>query len=296
MIKSQSINDPGLYIGTCSWKYPSWKGLIYSEGVGSDYLREYAKYYNTVEIDQWFWSLHDKKSVSLPKTNTVQDYVRSVPKDFKFSVKIPNSVTLSHFYKKYPGDHLIPNPYFFSIGLFRSFLKAMAPMKHQLGALIFQFEYLNKHKMMSQQTFLQVFENFVLKLPKGYTYAVEIRNPNYLNDRYFQFLKEHGLYHVFIQGYYMPSIFTLYKKFGQYITNLTIIRLLGPDRYGIEARCGGKWDQIVDAKEDEIEAVIQMIEDLLSKEIHVYLNVNNHYEGSAPLTINKIKQRLTPSA
>ena len=197
MIKSQSINDPGLYIGTCSWKYPSWKGLIYSEGVGSDYLREYAKYYNTVEIDQWFWSLHDKKSVSLPK---------------------------------------------------------------------------------------------------GYTYAVEIRNPNYLNDRYFQFLKEHGLYHVFIQGYYMPSIFTLYKKFGQYITNLTIIRLLGPDRYGIEARCGGKWDQIVDAKEDEIEAVIQMIEDLLSKEIHVYLNVNNHYEGSAPLTINKIKQRLTPSA
>jgi uncharacterized protein YecE (DUF72 family) len=49
-----------LRIGTCSWKYDSWKGLIYNVEKNykpDDYLRDYAQHYNTVEIDQWFWSL-----------------------------------------------------------------------------------------------------------------------------------------------------------------------------------------------------------------------------------------------
>ena len=35
-----------------------------------------------------------------------------------------------------------------------------------------------------------------------------------------------------------------------------------------------------------------MIQDLRSRGIHTYLNVNNHYEGSAPLTIEKIRGLL----
>ena len=49
-----------LKIGTCSWKYDSWKGLVYDPDKKYspyDYLADYAKHYNTVEIDQWFWSL-----------------------------------------------------------------------------------------------------------------------------------------------------------------------------------------------------------------------------------------------
>ena len=49
-----------LRIGTCSWKYESWKGLVYEPDKRyrpDDYLRGYARHFNTVEIDQWFWSL-----------------------------------------------------------------------------------------------------------------------------------------------------------------------------------------------------------------------------------------------
>jgi uncharacterized protein YecE (DUF72 family) len=49
-----------LRTGTCSWKFPSWHGLVYSAPKGIDYLAEYAHHYNTVEIDQWFWSLFGK--------------------------------------------------------------------------------------------------------------------------------------------------------------------------------------------------------------------------------------------
>ena len=86
-----------LRIGTCSWKYDSWKGLIYDseKKYGPyDYLADYAKAFNTVEIDQWFWSLFPR-GIKLPDSKTVKVYVDSVPDDFLFTVKVPNSITLT---------------------------------------------------------------------------------------------------------------------------------------------------------------------------------------------------------
>ena len=57
---------PGINIGTCSWKYESWRGLVYSDKPRINYLAEYAQKYDTVEVDQWFWSLHGPDKVSLP--------------------------------------------------------------------------------------------------------------------------------------------------------------------------------------------------------------------------------------
>ena len=37
-----------LNIGTCSWKYDSWQGLIYPEKKPFNYLEEYSKHYNCV--------------------------------------------------------------------------------------------------------------------------------------------------------------------------------------------------------------------------------------------------------
>ena len=78
--------------GTCSWKYESWKGLIYPEIEKFDYLKEYSKHFNTVEIDQWFWSLFAPSKVVLPQKKIVTVYKNSVPKDFLFTVKVPNSL------------------------------------------------------------------------------------------------------------------------------------------------------------------------------------------------------------
>ena len=60
-----------LRIGTCSWKFPSWHGLVYSQPKNADYLGEYAERYDTVEIDQWFWSRFGVGEVSLPSARDV---------------------------------------------------------------------------------------------------------------------------------------------------------------------------------------------------------------------------------
>jgi uncharacterized protein YecE (DUF72 family) len=62
---------PHLQIGTCSWRYPSWAGLIYSAPEGIDYLAEYAAHYSTVEVDRWFWSLYPGHAPRLPAAEDV---------------------------------------------------------------------------------------------------------------------------------------------------------------------------------------------------------------------------------
>ena len=281
-----------LRIGTCSWKYDSWKGLIYADRPRINHLKEYAAHYDTVEIDQWFWSLHGPDKISLPRPDVVRAYVDSVPENFCFSVKVPNSITLTHFYRKSRTEPLTPNPHFLSPALMGQFLETLAPMGPRLGPLMLQFEYLNKQKMGSQAEFLEKLGDFISACPDGHAYCVETRNPRYLNRPYFDFLAGGGMGHVFIQGYYMPSIFETYSEMRQLVKDLTVIRLHGPDRKGIEAKSGSVWNKVVEPRDDELARLKAMLEDLLARGVNAYLNVNNHYEGSAPLTIERIQKLL----
>lgn len=284
--------SPLLHIGTCSWKYDSWRGIVYPDGGAINYLHEYSKHYATVEVDQWFWSLFAGDQVVLPKLSVIAEYAASIPDDFIFSIKVPNSITLTHHYSKGKKGPLLPNPNFLSIGLMRQFLKIIEPLGKHLGPLIFQFEYLNKAKMSGVAEFLSVFGEFVDHLPGGFTYCLETRNRNYLQPRYFDFLTEHDLYHVFLHGYYMPPIFDLYEQFRENIKDLTVIRLLGSDRQEIEKQTGEEWSRIVTPKDDDISRLASMVSDLRSRQIATYLYVNNHFEGSAPRTIVKIEHAL----
>jgi uncharacterized protein YecE (DUF72 family) len=281
-----------LYLGTCSWKYPSWHGLVYSAPEPENYLEEYARVYNTVEVDQWFWSLFPGAKIKLPEEKTVHEYAESVPEDFRFTVKVPNSITLTHYYQRHKGEGLEENPQFLSPELFARFMETMDPLKGKIGALIFQFEYLNKAKMAGLPAFLEKMERFFDAVPRDVACLVETRNQNYLRDEYFSFLNRMDLGHVFLQGYYMPDITETYLSFQGLIRKMTMLRLHGYERDDMEKRTGKKWDRIIENRDDDLKNIAAMVRDLLGRKIVTYLNVNNHYEGSAPLTIKKLEALL----
>ena len=284
--------DSHLDIGTCSWKYDSWRGLIYPEQGPVNYLREYSYYYHTVEIDQWFWSLFTGDRVVLPKPETVQEYADSVPEDFIFTIKVPNSITLTHHYNKDKKAALQPNPYFLSSELFQRFIDSLEPLSGHIGPLIFQFEYLNKKKMATNTAFFEQFQMFAEYLPKGFTYCLEIRNPNYLCSEYFSFLSASNLHHVFLHGYYMPAIFAVYDEYKELLGDLAVIRLHGPDRKDIETQSKNKWNQIIAPKDSDLARLKEMITSLRNNGVKTFLYVNNHFEGSAPRTISRINEML----
>lgn len=282
-----------IYFGTCSWKYDSWEGIVYSKAKGINMLEEYSRQFDSVEIDQWFWSLHAVNKISLPKESDVKLYAESVPADFRFTIKIPNSITLTHFYRKNKSESLKANPHFLSPDLFNEFLSTLKPMKNKIGVLMFQFEYLNKEKMSSQIEFMERFEAFMQEIKTDYQFGIEIRNPNYLNKKYFEFLNKNNLSMVFLQGYYMPPVWEVFKTAKDFLISPVVIRLHGPDRSGIESKTGNVWNQIVEPKDDELQKIAELIHYLSEKQNDVYVNVNNHYEGSAPLTIRRLKEVLS---
>jgi uncharacterized protein YecE (DUF72 family) len=272
---------------------PSWQGHVYSRARGINYLEEYARQYNTVEVDQWFWSLF-KPGVKLPAVDDVRGYRDSVPDSFRFSVKVPNSITLTHYYQRDKSKPLEPNPHYLSVELFKAFLSSLCPMHDLLGPLIFQFEYLNRQKMPFQKQFLSRFSVFISEIPSGYTYGLETRNQNYLNARYFDFLLENRICPVFLQGYWMPSMVDLYDKWRDRIIqhSTVVIRLHGPHRTNIEEKTGKQWNRIVEPRDAELDGIGRVAGDLRDNDVEVYLNVNNHYEGCAPLTIQRIRERI----
>jgi uncharacterized protein YecE (DUF72 family) len=276
-----------LKIGTCSWKYDSWKGIVYPEFGEFNYLEEYSKMYNTVEIDQWFWSLHPNNKITLPNSKVVEEYYKSTPEDFKFTIKVPNSITLTNPYKSKES-----NKHFLSVDLTETFLDSIDALKPKVGMLMFQFEYLNKEKMGSQEEFQQRLEVFFTQINREYNYAIEIRNQNYLNRHFFDFLNIHDVSFVFLQGYYMPKIIETYKKFDSEIVENSVIRLHGYNRKAIELKTNKIWNEIVNPQDDDLGDLINIIKSLLDKKVDMYINVNNHFEGSAPLTINRIKTLL----
>jgi hypothetical protein len=91
----------------------------------------------------------------------------------------------------------------------------------------------------------------------------------------------------------LPPIVEIYNKHKDLIKGQTIIRLNGPDRSGIEKMSDGNWNKIYIDRENDLRSIAGMIKDLLNRDITVYLNVNNHYEGCAPMTIERIQNFLS---
>jgi uncharacterized protein YecE (DUF72 family) len=145
--------------------------------------------------------------------------------------------------------------------------------------------------MNSQSQFQNLIYDFISNfsqtpIPMG----IEIRNPNYLNKNYFDFLEQLKIIPVMLEGYYMPSVFDTSKKYLDQIKSSIVFRLHGPDRSGIEKLSKENWNQIYIDRTAELEKLSNLFKDLLIRKVDIFVNVNNHFEGSAPLTIQKLKK------
>jgi uncharacterized protein YecE (DUF72 family) len=175
-----------------------------------------------------------------------------------------------------------------------AFVSLIEPLHAVTGPLMFQFGYLNKSMMASPEAFLARLVSFARQLPEGHTYGVEVRNPNYLSTTYWRSLADNALIPVLLQGYWMPPITSVYRNWRSLIAQhkTVVVRLLGPDREGIEELTHKRWNALAVPRDKELQDVAEMVHDLLDRGVSVYVNVNNHYEGSAPLTIERLQQLL----
>lgn len=223
-------------------------------------------------------------------------YADSVPDDFLFTVKAPNAVTLTHHYARQVGTHADyagrPNERFLDPDLMHRFLERLAPLGSKLGLVMLQVEYLNRKKMGSAEEFLAKLDAFLAPVSPEFTCAVETRNPDYLSPALFDCLAARSAGCVPAKGYHMPHIGDVWNRYRPDVGGLAVIRLIGPDRSGIEEKTNKRWDRIVEPRPDGLDAAAAIVMGNAERGIRTFVNVNNHYEGSAPLTIERLLARL----
>jgi len=110
-------------VGTCGYSYRDWVGPFYPPGTRSGAMLDYyAHRFPCVEIDSSYYRV--------PNEATIASMDRRTPKGFRFTVKLPGTVT------HVPGD--LDNPPLDDALVFRESLSPLVEAK-KLGAVLMQF-------------------------------------------------------------------------------------------------------------------------------------------------------------
>jgi uncharacterized protein YecE (DUF72 family) len=254
-----------LLIGTSAFTAKGWVGSFYPAGMQPrDFLSYYATQFDTVELDNTFYRT--------PAISIVEGWNLKTPPGFIFAAKIPQVITHEKVLVDCDDD-------------LNHFLKTMDALGDKLGPLLFQFGYFNESAFKSQAEFLGRLKPFLKKLPKGYQFAIEIRNKNWMDARYADVLREHGVAMALIDQSWVPRPWEMKEELDLATTDWTYVRWLG-DRKGIEA--GTKtWDKVIVDRKGDLKKWVDVLKQMVNtkKILKMFAYANNHYAGFGPGTV-----------
>jgi uncharacterized protein YecE (DUF72 family) len=158
-----------LYIGTSGWSYPkgegTWTGHFYPEGKINE-LEYYSQFFNTVEVNSSFYRP--------PNPGYVYNWVRRVPKDFLFTVKLWQKFTHPKMFKEATGEEAVISQE--DVDLFKQSIDPLFQYG-KLGALLAQFPPSFRNDAFGQQIL-----NAVIKTFGQYRLALELRHRSWSDD------------------------------------------------------------------------------------------------------------------
>jgi uncharacterized protein YecE (DUF72 family) len=254
---------PNLRLGTSSWSSEDWVGPFYPPGTApAAFLPEYARHFDTVEVDATFYRT--------PSATMVTNWRERTPPGFIFAAKIPQVITHEKVLQDCDAE----------LG---EFLGVMELLGSKLGPLLFQFPYFNKKAFARPEDFLARLQPFLAALPSGFAFAVEVRNKNFIGEPLLDLLREHKIALALIDHPWMTPIDQLMKRFDLATADFCYLRFLG-DRKGIEEKTK-HWDKVIVSREREMAKWIPEIRRLLELKRILYAYFNNHYAGFAPGSI-----------
>jgi uncharacterized protein YecE (DUF72 family) len=172
------LASKGVYVGTSSWKYPGWCGMLYDESkyitrgkfsesrFERDCLTEYAEVFKTVCVDAGYYRFPDQRYI--------EKLVVQVPSDFLFTFKVTDEITIKKFTNlpRFGIKAGKANEHFLDADLFaRAFVKPFEPFKQNVGMFIFEFSRFYPSDYQHGRDFIAALDKFLGQLPKGWSYG-----------------------------------------------------------------------------------------------------------------------------
>lgn len=151
-------------IGTSGYQYNHWRGVLYPEDMPKrEWFAEYARHFDTVEINNTFYRL--------PDGATFAQWHEDAPSDFLYSLK----------YSRY-GTHLkrLKDP----AGPLQTFTTRARNLGDHLGPILVQLP-------GNWEVNVERLHAFLEAAPQRYRWAIEFRDPSWLCGPVYDLLRSH---------------------------------------------------------------------------------------------------------
>jgi uncharacterized protein YecE (DUF72 family) len=167
------------------------------------------------------------------------------------------------------------------------FLRPLMAYQKQTALLIFEFGAFGRSAFAGPGEFLDRLDPFLAALPPEFRYAVEIRNPEFLEKDYFACLRSHGVAHVYNAWSRMPELRHQMSIPDSVTADFLVCRSLLRRGRSYEQAVGlfEPYREIQDPNPEARESMRILIGRAREDKRMLFLFVNNRLEGNAPLTI-----------
>lgn len=186
-------------IGTSGWNYDHWTEKFYPQKLSKNkWLLYYCKHFNTVEVNYSFYKW--------PSKETLKKWYRESPKNFKFTLKAPRTIT--HVKKLKNVERQI-----------RDFYKLSEILKEKLASILFQ---LPPFMTFNDKNFKKL-EDFFKLLDLKKENVIEFRHESWWNKKVYDLFRKYKIIFCIVSSIEMPRDFIL-------TSNIAYLRFHGINR------------------------------------------------------------------
>ncbi|MBC8122544.1 MAG: DUF72 domain-containing protein [Gemmatimonadaceae bacterium] len=258
---------PGwIHVGCQGWRYADWRlspcpdAAFYSADTpATQELASYSRTFDLVEVDSTFYAV--------PQARTVEGWATQTPRDFHFTLKLPRALTHENRLRRGRGTLL-------------EFCQRSELLGPKLAAILIQLP------PSFGTAELPALERFLPHLPAGLPFAIEFRDPSWLNWRTLELLGRHRVALTLGETPWIDTATSL-----PWLEHLPVdwvyVRIMGVKHGGLERFTHLQVDR--DRELSEWAAALRRLA-LAGRNACVLLD--NHFQGFSPGSANLLKHKL----
>jgi len=256
-------------LGACAWSFEEWRGSFYpSDLPAARWLEFYSHYFPAVEIDSTFY--HP------PAEGVVRHWVEHTPASFRFACKLPREITHVRRLRECKGE-------------VAAFLRAIEPLESKLQVILIQLppSFAPKDGRTPLREFLE-------GLPREFRFAIEFRHAGWHRPQIIHLLEKHRICWVWADTSPLNERNLAPFEFLPRTTDFLYLRLLGDytTKYDGDGQHVHRYGKLLWKREAALESWATKIDRHLPDTRSVWTFVNNHFEGFAPETCQRLANRL----
>ncbi|MEJ2541873.1 MAG: DUF72 domain-containing protein [Gemmatimonadota bacterium] len=278
----------GIRLGTSSWSFPGWAGLVYDRRVSSSVLAShglsaYARHplLGCVGLDRGYYG-------PIPPEDLAR-YREQTPESFRFVAKADRRLV-------FPGGpgadpRLLLNSEWARDTVIGPLVDGLG---RKLGVVLFQFPPVVASTLGGARRFAERLYRFLTDLPRGVRYAVELRTPSLLSQDYRQALTHAGAGHGYVVHPEMVPLARQLEQIPPTAGDVQVIRwMLQPGwSYPAAREAWSPFDALRRPDPQRRRDVAGAARAVVEKGGTALVVVNNKAEGSSPRSVEALARLL----